>query len=772
MRGADLKGLLNDRANAVFARREYTDRMLREAKREGWWWLRERARAARRRAPLVSGWTVVWSNLGRAELVPFDVAAAGPGEVTIEVLASVISPGTERAQYLGLANSSMGFPGRPGYSACGVVRHVGAGVAGLRPGDLVATAAVPHASVATIRAADAYPVPAGLDAAAAATVALGVIAALGVERGGPVAGRRACVVGAGPIGLLAQRLARAAGARATAVVATSPRAADAVARGGGRLVLAGDLEAVADLRCEVVIEATGDATALATAVAAGADGARIVLLGSARGGTARLPVEAIQGRGITLAGAHIDLLALRSRRGAGDERRRTAEAYLRALADGAVDVADLVGEAIDPREADAHYRRLAARATTALRFDWSALPPSMHPRRGRVLRPPDLAARGVEPRRSTLRAASTGPLALPDPFAGAEGGLRVALLGCGDIALQNASAAVQAPNVSLVGCFDPVPHLAGDLARRFGGDAAGSAEQLLARPDVDAVMISTPHDLHVPLALQAIAAGKHVIVEKPLAESLAPAIEAVEAAERAGVHLTTMYVARYEPRAIVARRLIERGAIGRPLGMSLTFLTDKPLSYWHSGASGRSRGSWRGVRERSGGGVLMMNLCHCVDLVRWLIADEAEEVLAAQVGSPERPGVEDGVALTVRYAGGALGSFVGSTVVPGVWEERPATSMHVWGTDGHLQLEPHPAVYTRRAIDGLRTGRWHAFPRLPSISQRAVFLSRFATSLARGEEPEVTPGDALAVQRLIDAAYEAADAPVARRGEPAREVVS
>ena len=79
--------------------------------------------------------------------------------------------------------------------------------------------------------------------------------------------------------------------------------------------------------------------------------------------------------------------------------------------------------------------------------------------------------------------------------------------------------------------------------------------------------------------------------------------------------------------------------------------------------------------------------------------------------------------------------------------------MHVWGTDGHLQLEPHPAVFTRRAIDGLRTGRWHAFPRLPGVSQRAVFLSRFATSLARGEEPEVTPGDALAVQRLIEAAY-------------------
>jgi hypothetical protein len=113
---------------------------------------------------------------------------------------------------------------------------------------------------------------------------------------------------------------------------------------------------------------------------------------------------------------------------------------------------------------------------------------------------------------------------------------------------------------------------------------------------------------------------------------------------------------------------------------------------------------------------------------------------------------------------------VGACDVPGVWEERPATDFHLWGSDGHLLLEPEPALYTRIALDGLRSSRWHGFPPMPRLSQRALFLSRLATSLARGEPPEVTAAEALAVQEIIEEAYGSAGL-VPPVGVDARELV-
>ena len=151
------------------------------------------------------------------------------------------------------------------------------------------------------------------------------------------------------------------------------------------------------------------------------------------------------------------------------------------------------------------------------------------------MRLPELRAQGIGYRDKPLKLSrSVAAELVDDPLAGASGMLRVALLGCGDIGEQNAAAVAQAPNARLVACFDPVPALADELALRYGVDAVPSAEDVLGRDDVDAVFLSVPHDLHAPLAIQAARAGRHVIVEKPPAQSLDAAVEMVNAAREAG----------------------------------------------------------------------------------------------------------------------------------------------------------------------------------------------------------------------------------------------
>jgi len=755
-----LKDLLNRQATQRFAQLGYSNFMTGEAKRQAWWWLQSRGGAVRRRGGLLSGHGVLWTQMGYAELVPVDVPCAGRGEVTVEVLSSAISPGTERAQYLRLPGTGVSGSFRPGYSVAGRVLATGPDVAGIAPGDLVAARGVPHASIATVPAGSVYRVPPGVRAEDASLLMLAIISGQGVRLARLDPGAPLCILGAGLIGLLAQRLATVAGAGEVTVIATSRRN-EGLAREGGAsrfFTAAEDDEAIAALGAPVVIEATGDPNAIGTATLAAAESGRVVLLGSSRGTTPSFPVQRVRARRLELIGAHVGTLALEESRGGGDGHRREAELFLAALAAGRLRVDDLVGETIDPREAGSFYRRLAEGSTAiGARFDWTKLPYGGRASSGRLLSVPDLTGRGVDSERRTLplggrRGGSRGVDGV-DAFAGSEGRLRVGLLGCGDIAVANAAAVAAAPNAVLTACFDPVKGLAEDIGRAHGAEAVVSAEALLERQDVDAVFLSVPHHLHSSLGMLAASAGKHLLVEKPPANNLSEAIELVEAAKRAGVALSFCFPQRYHPAAAAARTLIEAGAIGECGGTFAKLLQDRPPSYWRGGFSSRSVSGWRESRAQAGGGVLIMNLSHYVDLVRHLVGIEVEEVAAYGAAVDREAEVEDTISVTVRFSNGAVGTLVGSTAVRGTL----TSELRVWGRNGHIVIEPRAQIYTQAAIDGVRTGRWQSLAPLPENQMRAVYLSRFATAIHRGQPPEVSPADGLAAQAFMEAAYRSSE---------------
>jgi predicted dehydrogenase/threonine dehydrogenase-like Zn-dependent dehydrogenase len=698
-----------------------------------------------------------------------ELPAAGRGEVSVEVLSSVISPGTERAQYLRLPSAAVSFPYRPGYSAAGVVISVGPGVSHVERGDAVAVSGAPHASITTVPSQYVYRVPPGVGIADASLVHLGIICGQGVRRAGPVAEESVCVVGAGLIGSLAQRIAVAAGATGVTVVARS-RSKEQVVRAGGAdelLVVGEDDDRIAALFSSVVIEATGDPDGLHVAVAAAAAGGRVVLLGSPRGNTPDLRAGRLREKRLTLVGAHVNNLVAEGRLTGVDMRRREAERFLELVADGRLRVADLVDKVVDPREAGGFYRELAtSRTVIGARFDWTLLSDKERRDQGHFWRLPDLSGRGVEAEGEPLPSSRNGRrrrrlAASPDdPFEGAAGRLRFGLLGCGDIAVGNAAALAAAPNTELVACFDPVAALAEELAGTYGADTAPTAEALLARGDVDAVFLSVPHHLHAPLALEAAAHGRHIVVEKPLSNTLESAQEIVDAVKRAGVELSVCFPHRYQPEVVAARRRIDEGALGEFAGAHLALFDDKPPSYWVGGPSGRSQSDWRASREKAGGGTLIMNLPHYIDLLRHLVGADPEDV-AATTSSEAGAEVEDTVSMTLRYRNGALASLVCCTAMRGA----RSIELRLWGRDGQIKLEPAGRIYTLRAMDGLRTSRWQPLGSPPSTAIRAAYVSRFATALAEGRPPEVTAADGLAVQAVMEASYRSSE--TGRRVRPA-----
>ena len=249
---------------------------------------------------------------GRAGTV--EVPRAGAGEVTVEVLTSVVSTGTERAQYLSLPNTSVGFPHRPGYSAAGVVLAAGPDVSSVKPGDFVAVRNVPHMSVVTAPASFVYPVPAGVSEAAAAMVQLGVICGQGIRRAGIGKEAPFCVIGAGLIGVpVATPCQGRRGRRGNGGCAVACQGEDrqgrrgALSRGGCRH--GGDRRA---RRSRGDRSDRGSRGSLARG-RGGGSGGRIVLLGSPRGVTRDAPVSAIRAKRLRVTGAHVSTLGNESR---------------------------------------------------------------------------------------------------------------------------------------------------------------------------------------------------------------------------------------------------------------------------------------------------------------------------------------------------------------------------------------------------------------------------------------------------------------------------
>ena len=714
---------------------EQADMLL--ARREALQSVRARGRALRRRQPVLRGLRVVVSRPGRAELRPVELAPAGPGEVTVELLASAISPGTERAQWLRLPNAQPALPFVPGYSGAGRVLAAGAGVADMGPGTLVAVARAPHASVVTVPADWATPVPAGVRVQDAALVYLAIIAGYGLRRAGPLAGVPLCVFGAGPIGALAQRLAQLEGAGPATVVASSRRREAATLRAG-----ADRFATIADgtdgIEAAAVIEATGDPGALGAAVAAARSGGIVVLLGSPRGVTADAALADVQRKRLRLVGAHVSALAVEARNAPGDPFAQLARRFLQALASGRIDGSDLTGEGADPREIELLYGRLARREVDAAHLDWSRIP-----RAERVARSPAVALPG---RRLAAPALIRAP-ALPPPAAAGRS-LRFAVVGCGDIGLLNARAITRAANAEVTFCHDVAPGLAAAAAERYGGAVATTLEEALDPRRADAAFISVPHDLHAPLVARAAEAGLHVVVEKPLGVDLAAAADAAAAAAAAGVTLSVCHAFRYEATVRTARRLLAAGAIGALRGVNVVFHADKPASYWVGGFSGRANSDWRASRERAGGGVLIMNLLHYLDLACH-ITGAVPAWVAGVARTDEGAEVEDGVALSVGFDGGAIGSFSASASTRGA----PRNRFELWGDVGTLRLSPDAAVYTQRAVDDVATGRWSPLDVEPETDVRRLFVERFADAVLAGRQPDVTADDAVAVQAFVDAAY-------------------
>ena len=316
---------------------------------------------------------IVFTAAGVVEVEACPPPKLDADQLLIRTRTTLISPGTERAFFLGLPNTPGSYPHSPGYSNIGEVGAVGDGVAGWSRGMRVANTAG-HAAFVTVRAESCVPAPEGLADGEAVFFNLAAIAMQGVRKARVELGEPVVVMGAGLIGLLALQLARLNGALPVISVDTDGRrlafaqAVDA----DETVTVTDDLNAVISSLCEddgaaVVIEATGHPEAILTAFDLARPGGRVILLGSTRGETEQVNFyRDVHKKGLTVIGAHNSARpVVESHPGwwiAQDDQR----VALKLLALGRLSVRPLITHQFTWREAPHAYERLKRWDTSTL----------------------------------------------------------------------------------------------------------------------------------------------------------------------------------------------------------------------------------------------------------------------------------------------------------------------------------------------------------------------------------------------------------------------
>lgn len=336
--------------------------------------------------------------------------------------------------------------------------------------------------------------------------------------------------------------------------------------------------------------------------------------------------------------------------------------------------------------------------------------------------------------------------------------LRVGVIGLGMAAAPHAKSLIDLKDrVELVAAYSPTAARRQAFAEAYGLPVCGEAEAIFTDRSIDAVILLTPPNTHLDLVHRAAASGKHVLLEKPLEISLARAQELVEVAANARIKLGVVLQHRFRPISIALRRMVAEGLLGEIVSASARLNNWRPQSYYDQPG--------RGTKARDGGGVLLTQGIHTLDLMISLAGAPSEVAAYAATSPVHSMETEDLAFAAIRFPNGALGGISATTsAYPGY----PDT-IELIGTKGSARSEG--AMLTAHFHDGSEErlndpspgGGAGADPMAFSHEHHRAVIADFADAVAGDREPGVSGREALKVHLLIDAILRSAESGLRER---------
>jgi predicted dehydrogenase len=338
--------------------------------------------------------------------------------------------------------------------------------------------------------------------------------------------------------------------------------------------------------------------------------------------------------------------------------------------------------------------------------------------------------------------------------------LRYGIVGCGVIGPTHAEAVAGLADAELVAVCDVIPERADQLAGRHGASAYYEIGEMLAREHLDLVSICTPSGYHGEHACTALRAGVHVLVEKPMEITRQAMDEMLSVQQESGLQLGVISQHRFDPASVQVHDLVREGAFGRlVLGVA-------HVPWWRS-QSYYDSGAWRGTWAVDGGGVLMNQSIHSIDLLTWLMGRVAS-VSAYTATLAHRMETEDVAAATLSFASGALGTITATTAAyPGV-----TTRVEIFGDGGSAVIEADGLAYLHlRRDDGEEAGPYGGAPARTSgtgaghtaaeaaavgIASHALQIADMVRAVRTGGKPLLDGREAQHAVEVILSIYESA----------------
>lgn len=307
--------------------------------------------------------------------------------------------------------------------------------------------------------------------------------------------------------------------------------------------------------------------------------------------------------------------------------------------------------------------------------------------------------------------------------------VRFGIIGCGVISSFHARAIACIEEAELYGCVDAYAPSAERFAKEHGVKQYASLEDMLADPAIDAVTICTPSGLHTQQAIAAMRAGKHIVCEKPMSLTLEQADELIRTANETGVKVCIISQFRFTPAVQAVKKAIEAGALGKIVSGSLQMKYFRSDEYYASGA-------WRGTWAMDGGGCLMNQGIHGVDVFRYLMGPVKQLTGFART-QLRHIEVEDSAAAALEFENGAVGTIEGSTVCSPGYPRR----IEICGDKGSCVLEENaiirwdvPGYDIGLPVGVAATNVASSDPKAIDVSNHTRQFRNFVAAVLHGEE--------------------------------------
>jgi len=333
------------------------------------------------------------------------------------------------------------------------------------------------------------------------------------------------------------------------------------------------------------------------------------------------------------------------------------------------------------------------------------------------------------------------------------------IIGCGSISVMHAASVADLPQARLLAAAEPVEARRKEFGEKYACEGYADYNEMLQRDDVDVVCVCTPSGAHMEPAVAAATAGKHVVCEKPVEVNLERTDAIIKACDENNVKLCAIFPMRFNPVTQTLKTAIDQGRFGR-----LT-LGDCYTKWWRSQEYYDS-GGWRGTWKLDGGGAVMNQSIHGIDLLQWFMGPVDTVYAFADCLAHERIEVEDTAVAAVRYKNGALGVIECTTSVhPG-----EARRIEIHGDKGTVIIDdgkilkwqfaeerPEDAdILERLGPASGETSGTASDPMAFSHATHREQIKDFLTALANGTDPGISGSEGRKAIEIIIAIYQSA----------------